>query len=77
MRGAGHPAGERREYRYRRDACRRHGRGRAIAGRGRGALRCATSDLDLRHVAMTSAPLAPGLRSVGSAPGRVNIYERK
>ena len=75
MRGAGHPAGERREYRYRRDACRRHGRGRAIAGEGGG--HCGAPHLDLRHVAMTSAPLAPGLRSVGSAPGRVNIYERK
>jgi hypothetical protein len=43
VRGAGHPAGERREYRYRRDACRRHGRGRARAG----ALWCATGSATL------------------------------
>ena len=65
MRGAGHPAGERREYRYRRDACRRHGRVRARAG----ALRCATGS------AHTARGPRRGLRSVGSAPCRVNIYE--
>ena len=62
MRGAGHPAGERREYRYRRDACRRHGRGRARAG-----------NTAVRHRICHTEPHWPrrGLRSVGSAPGRV------
>jgi hypothetical protein len=64
VRGAGHPAGERREYRYRRDACRRHGKGRARAG-----------GTAVRHRICHTGP--GGLRSVGSAPGRVNIYESK
>jgi hypothetical protein len=63
VRGAGHPAGERREYRYRRDACRRHGKGRARAG-----------GTAVRHRICHTGPRR-GLRSkVGSAPGRVNMY---
>ena len=67
MRGAGHPAGVRREYRYRRDACRRHGRGRA---RAEGTALCgapqrsATGTLRLRGCVRSAV-----LRA------RVNIHE--
>ena len=68
MRGAGHPAGERREYRYRRDACRRHGRGRA---RAEGTALCGAPQRSA-----TGTLRLGGLRSVGAVlRARVNIHE--